>query len=81
AFTLWNKTLQTLRAVDSSLINSTMLPQTVILALIFLGERPELLDWVGLLLLMSSVVLVQYNQAKKVSEEKKNENGSERDYG
>ncbi|MHA2297143.1 MAG: DMT family transporter [Candidatus Hodarchaeales archaeon] len=69
AFTLWNKTLQTLRAVDSSLINSTMLPQTVVLAMLFLGEKPELLDWIGLIILVLSIILVQLNQAGRVNNE------------
>lgn len=38
AFTLWNHTLQRLTAVESSIINNTMLLQIVILAWAFLGE-------------------------------------------
>ena len=38
AFTLWNHTLRTLAAVDSSIINSTMLIQIAALAWLFLGE-------------------------------------------
>jgi drug/metabolite transporter (DMT)-like permease len=38
AFTLWNHTLQTLTAMESSIINGTMLIQIAILAWIFLGE-------------------------------------------
>jgi len=38
AFTLWNKSLQMLTAVESSIINGTMLPQIAILAWIFLNE-------------------------------------------
>jgi hypothetical protein len=34
----WNKSLQTLTAVESSIINSTMLPQIAILAWLLLGE-------------------------------------------
>ena len=70
AFTIWNKTMQSLRAVDSTLINSTMLPQIVILSLVFLGEAPDLLEWIGLLLLTASVTIVQISQAKKVNENK-----------
>jgi len=64
AFTLWNKSMQKLRAIDSTLINSAMLPQTVLLALIFLGEMPDLLEWVGLGLLTGSMIIVQISQAK-----------------
>jgi len=38
AFTLWNHTLRTLAAVESSIINSTMLIQIAALAWLFLGE-------------------------------------------
>ena len=38
AFTLWNLTLQRLTAMESSIINNTMLLQIVILAWLFLGE-------------------------------------------
>jgi drug/metabolite transporter (DMT)-like permease len=38
AFTLWNHTLRTLSAIESSIINSTMLIQIAILAWLFLGE-------------------------------------------
>ncbi|MHA1449051.1 MAG: EamA family transporter [Candidatus Hodarchaeales archaeon] len=68
AFTLWNKTMQSLRAVDSTLINSTMLPQIVILSIIYLGEVPDLWEWFGLLLLAASVTIVQISQARKVNE-------------
>ena len=38
AFTLWNHTLRTLAAMESSIINSTMLIQIAVLAWLFLGE-------------------------------------------
>ena len=38
AFTLWNQTLRTLAAMESSIINSTMLIQIAVLAWLFLGE-------------------------------------------
>ena len=69
AFTIWNKAMQTLRAVDSTIINSTMLPQITILAIIFLGEMPGLLDWFGLILLAVSVAVVQVLQARRIAEE------------
>lgn len=39
AFTLWNRTLRTLSAMESSIINNTMLFQIALLAWAFLGER------------------------------------------
>jgi drug/metabolite transporter (DMT)-like permease len=38
AFTLWNRTLRTLSAMESSIINNTMLFQIALLAWVFLGE-------------------------------------------
>jgi len=38
AFTLWNHTLQRLTAMESSVINNTMLLQIVVLAWMFLDE-------------------------------------------
>ena len=65
AFTLWNRAMRVLRAVDIALINSTMLPQIVILSVLFLGEIPDTLDWIGLALLALSISLIQISQAKR----------------
>jgi drug/metabolite transporter (DMT)-like permease len=59
AFTLWNKAMQHLSAVEQTIINSTMLPQITLLALLFLGELPTLLDWVGIALVFISALFVQ----------------------
>ncbi len=67
AFTLWNRAMRVLRAIDMTLINSTMMPQIVILSIIFLGEFPQPLDWVGLILLAISVGAVQYLQTKRMN--------------
>ncbi|MBN2230963.1 MAG: EamA family transporter [Candidatus Thorarchaeota archaeon] len=65
AFTLWNRSMQVLRAIDTTLINSTMMPQIVILSIIFLGEFPDLLDWLGLILLALGITAVQVIQSRK----------------
>jgi drug/metabolite transporter (DMT)-like permease len=65
AFTLWNRAMQVLRAMDMALINSTMMPQIVLLSFFFLGEYPTTLDWVGLALLAFSVAGVQYLQTRR----------------
>jgi drug/metabolite transporter (DMT)-like permease len=70
AFTLWNNSMQTLRAVDMSIINCTMMPQIVILSIWFLGEMPSLLDWVGLAVLAISVTLMQVIQAREFARKK-----------
>jgi drug/metabolite transporter (DMT)-like permease len=59
AFTLWNHTLRTLSAVESSIINSLMMPQIAILAYIFLGESLNAKEIIGLLLVGLGVLVVQ----------------------
>jgi drug/metabolite transporter (DMT)-like permease len=59
AFSLWNFTLQTLTAMESSIINNTMLVQIAILAWIFLGESIDLKLGIGLVFVSAGVILVQ----------------------
>jgi drug/metabolite transporter (DMT)-like permease len=68
AFTLWNNAMRALRAVDTTLINSTMMPQIVILSIIFLNELPDLSDWIGLIFLAVGIAAVQILQTKRKSE-------------
>lgn len=63
AFTLWNHTLQRLTAMESSIINNTMLLQIVVLAWIFLGEP---LGWkavLGIGLAAVGALLVQLKKS------------------
>ena len=59
SFTVWNYTLQTLSAMESSIINSTMMIQIAILAWIFLGERVNLHGLIGLVLVAIGTFIVQ----------------------
>jgi drug/metabolite transporter (DMT)-like permease len=59
AFTIWNKTLQTLTAVESSIINGTMLPQIAILAWIFLDEPLGIRQIIGLCFVGIGTFIVQ----------------------
>ena len=59
AFTLWNRTLRTLTAVESSILNGLMLPQIVLLAYFFLGEAPTLRQISGLILVAMGTIVVQ----------------------
>lgn len=59
AFTIWNFTLRTLSAMESSIINGTMLIQIVILAWIFLGEAITFQEGIGMLIAALGAVLVQ----------------------
>ena len=59
AFTLWNYTLRTLPAMESSLINSTMSVQIPVLAMLFLGERLTGREVAGLVITIIGVLIVQ----------------------
>jgi drug/metabolite transporter (DMT)-like permease len=59
AFVLWNHTLRTLSAVESSIINSLMMPQIAVLAFVFLGETLNEKEIFGLILVGVGVVVVQ----------------------
>ena len=59
AFTLWNYTLRTLSAMESTLINNTMMIQIPILAWIFLGERPTTIQILGMVLAGLGITIVQ----------------------
>jgi drug/metabolite transporter (DMT)-like permease len=59
AFTLWNHTLRSLTAIESTLINNTMLVQIAILAWLFLGEPISLREGAGLILAVAGVLGVQ----------------------
>lgn len=59
AFTLWNHTLRTLSAMESSVINNTMLIQITVLAWLFLGETITWVELVGLVLAALGALVVQ----------------------
>jgi drug/metabolite transporter (DMT)-like permease len=64
AFTLWNHTLRLLRAVESSIINSTMLVQIPLLAWLFLGENPTGKEIFGMALAGLGTLLVQLRRMR-----------------
>ncbi|WP_224333133.1 DMT family transporter [Haloprofundus halobius] len=59
AFTLWNRTLRTLSAVESSVINNTMLVQVALLGWLFLDEPLSPTAWFGLLVAALGALVVQ----------------------
>jgi drug/metabolite transporter (DMT)-like permease len=65
AFTLWNLTLRTLTAMESSIINGTMLIQIAILAWVFLGEKITLQEGIGMFIAGLSAILVQIKRISK----------------
>ena len=63
AFFLWNKSLQVLSAVESSIINNTMLIQIAVLAWVFLGETLTVQGILGLVLAAAGVLIVNLKPA------------------
>lgn len=59
AFTLWNITLRTLTATESSIINNTMMVQIALLAWLFLGEMLTIKEIAGLVFSLFGTLLVQ----------------------
>ena len=70
AFTLWNLSLRTLTAIESSIINGTMLIQIAILAWYFLDESITFQEGIGMVIAGIGAVLVQIkkrNDKKRAS--------------
>lgn len=59
AFTLWNHTLRTLTAMESGIINGTMLIWVAIFAVLFLGETISGKEAVGLIAASLGTIIVQ----------------------
>jgi drug/metabolite transporter (DMT)-like permease len=59
AFTLWNHTLRTLTAMESSIINGTMMIWIPILAILFLGETVTVKEIIGLGITGLGTLIVQ----------------------
>jgi drug/metabolite transporter (DMT)-like permease len=64
AFTLWNRTLQTLSAMESSIINNTMLFQIAMLAWLFLDEPLGWRQILGMVLAVLGTLLVQVRRRR-----------------
>ncbi len=65
AFTLWNHTLRSLAAIESSIVNNTMLIQIAILAWFFLDEKITTQEGIGLSIATVGVILVQLKSNDK----------------
>jgi len=65
AFVIWNYTLKTLTALESSIINGTMLIQIAVLAWIFLGEEISFKEIIGMSIAAIGAVLVQLKRRIK----------------
>jgi len=67
AFTLWNHTLRTLSATESSIINGTMLIWIPVLAVLFLHERVTAKEAFGLAVAGVGMLIVQLRQPQIVT--------------
>ena len=67
AFTLWNLTLRSLSAMESSIINGTMLIWIPILAVLFLQEEVSTKEVFGLVVVAIGTVIVQLRKPIKIS--------------
>lgn len=67
AFTLWNVTLRSLSAMESSIINNTMLVQIALLAWICLGEALTWLEILGVILAAAGATIAQIHRKADVS--------------
>jgi hypothetical protein len=59
AFTLWNRSLRPLSALESAGINNTMLIQIALLAWVFLGEGPRPWEVADVLAVSAGIFLTQ----------------------
>jgi drug/metabolite transporter (DMT)-like permease len=64
AFTLWNLTLRSITAMESSIINGTMLIQIAILAWYFLGENISIQEGIGMIIAALGAIIVQIKRKK-----------------
>jgi drug/metabolite transporter (DMT)-like permease len=67
AFTLWNHTLRTLSATESSIINGTMLIWIPVLAVVFLHERVTAKEVFGLGVVVAGTLIVQLRHPRIVT--------------
>lgn len=79
AFTLWNYTLRTLAAIESSIINGTMLIQIAILAWYFIDEKITLQEGIGMVMAAIGVVLVQIKRNSKKNNKRLNNQSTGRE--
>jgi drug/metabolite transporter (DMT)-like permease len=68
AFTLWNHTLRNLTAMESSIINGTMLIWIPIFAVAFLGERITSKEIIGLVVVGIGTLIVQMRRFPKAKQ-------------
>jgi drug/metabolite transporter (DMT)-like permease len=73
AFVIWNYTLRTLTAMESSIINGTMLIQIAILAWVFLDEEISFQEIIGMSIAAVGALLVQLKVGRRIAHKRSNE--------
>jgi drug/metabolite transporter (DMT)-like permease len=68
AFTLWNHTLRTLTAMESSIINGTMIIWIPLFAILFLGESISIQEIIGLIVVGMGTLIVQLRRIPKTEQ-------------
>ncbi len=66
AFTLWNQALRILSAMESSIINNTMLVQIAVLAWVFLGETLGVQAILGMTLALCGALFAQFQRRENL---------------
>lgn len=66
AFTLWNKTMQVLTSIESSIVNNTMLVQIAILSFLFMEEPFTFKSVIAVVIVSIGVFLVQYQSKRQM---------------
>ncbi len=67
AFVLWNNTLRSVTATESSALNSPNLPQVAILSVVFLGEQLSLKEIAGLTMVFAGAITVQMRLKRRMT--------------
>jgi drug/metabolite transporter (DMT)-like permease len=65
AFFLWNHALKTLKAIEQSILQNSMLIQIAILAFVFLQEQITAQKIIGMIIVFSGVLIVQMRSKKE----------------
>jgi drug/metabolite transporter (DMT)-like permease len=62
--TVWNHILRTLRSFEASILGASTIIYSTVLAMLILGERLALHQWIGMGLMLVGLVLVQVRKGK-----------------
>ena len=72
AFFLWNHALKTLKAIEQSILQNSMLIQISLLAFFFLQERISEYNILGMIIVFTGVLVVQLRNSRRKKKPQKN---------